>query len=168
MRVTYLDSTINERFPNFKRKMTYLGSGFYSSVYTDGKYAYKLCHFKSNYVAWLFDLRKNKLFDNPYVPKVYHIYVDKHERKCLVKMELLKEGPDGDMDEKSFKFELGILNYMTDSPKKMGKSLRNKVLRHIADFIRARRDARRRICLDMHGGNVMMRQKQIVITDPVA
>lgn len=167
MRVIQLKTTINGKFPNFRNKMDYIGHGAEAVVYSDGKYAYKLCNYSSNYVKWLLDLRKNKLLDNPYVPKVFAIYVDKHKKRCFVKMELLSSGRECKMYQISDDLHQKINGFYFKPAKKKRMTKKTVVLKQIADFISARERAGKLICLDMHSGNVMLRRKQLVITDPV-
>lgn len=167
MRVVYLKTTINGKFPNFRKKMQYLGNGAEAVVYTDGKFAYKCCNYSSNYVKWLLDLRKNKLLDNPYVPKVNTIYVDKHKKRCFIKMELLSAGKYNEMCRISDKMWVEVHDFYRSPTKKKRLNKKTIVLKQIADFIRQRESAGKLICIDLHSKNVMMRRKQLVITDPV-
>lgn len=167
MRVVYLKTTINQKFPKFSDKWVLLGAGIQAVVYSDRKYAYKHCRFNTNYVKWLLDLRKNKLLDNPYVPKVYKIYVDKNKKDCLVQMELLSPGHVDIMEEKSSWFEGVTIDLQDGDYHKKRLNRFEKVAKHVADFINKQERAGNTVCLDMHSGNVMMRRNQLVITDPV-
>lgn len=167
MKVVYLKTTIKQKFPRFQSKMTRLGAGIEAVVYSDGEFAYKSCRYNTNYVKWLLDLRKNKLLDNPHVPEVYTIYVDKHKKECLIKMELLKEGNYNKMCKESRIFEITVWKFLDKKIKRTRLTRLETVAKHLADFIHTTRMKSRRISLDMHSGNVMMRHKQLVLTDPV-
>lgn len=167
MRVVYLKTKIHHKFPRFRSKMKELGYGIQAVVYTDGEYAYKSCRFDTNYVKWLLDLRKKKLLDNPHVPKVYKIYVDKDKKDCLVQMEILSHGDHEEMWEESRVIQSKTENFQVGSNKKKRLTKLEKVTKQIADFISYQEGRGRLICLDMHGENVMLRNKKLVITDPV-
>jgi hypothetical protein len=167
MRVKYLKTTIRQHFPKFNERFREIGFGIEGIVFTDGKFAYKLCGFNTNYVRWLLDLRKNKLIGNPHVPEVYQIIVDKHKKDCLVKMELLYEDDDDVMWEESVKFENKFRAFRTKKHTKTKLSNYDMVAKHLADFVTRCEQSGNKICIDMHSGNVMRRHKQIVITDPV-
>lgn len=167
MRVKYLKSTIRQHFPNFNKRFVQIGSGVQGVVYSDGDFAYKLCRFNTNYVKWLLDLRRKKLIGNPHIPEVYEIYVDKHKKDCLVRMELLSSDEDDIMWDESIRFEEKFSQFEKKKTKKARLSNYDKVVVHLVDFISRKKKAGKKICLDMHSGNVMYRYNQIVITDPV-
>lgn len=167
MRVVYLKTTLKQKFPRFDTKMEQIGFGIQGVVYSDGEYAYKLCRYNTNYVRWLLNLRRNKLLDNPHVPEVYKIYVDKHKKHCLVQMELLSPGKERKMQKESYYLQCKINNFMCGKSKKTNLDNLDTVAKNVAEFIAKQERAGRPICLDMHFGNVMMRHKQLVITDPV-
>lgn len=167
MRVVYLKTTLKQKFPKFDEKWVTLGFGIQGVVYSDGKYAYKCCLFNTNYVKWLLDLRRNKLLDNPYTPKIHKIYVDKRKRECLVQMELLTPGKWDVMELVSDDMREKTEIFLWGHEKKPRKTKENIVLKQIADFVKKQERAGNNICLDLHGANVMMRRNQLVITDPV-
>lgn len=167
MKVVYLKNTINQKFPKFRSKMKRLGAGIQAVVYSDGEFAYKSCRYDTNYVKWLLDLRKNKLLDNPHAPEVYAIYVDKHKKECLIKMELLSEGKYNEMCKTAYRFEKTIRKFLDKGSKKSRLTRFETIAKHVADFISKNKKKSRVIGLDLHSGNVMMRHKQVVLTDPV-
>lgn len=167
MKVTYLKTTLNQKFPKFRQKMDHIGFGIHAHVYSDGSFAYKECQFDSNYVKWLLNLRQNKLLGNPHVPEVYEIFVDKKKEMCLVKMELLKAGNFEKTGRTGSTLQNKIYKITENEKRNSRKSTFDPVLQNLAEFIMKQERRGRRIALDLHGGNIMMRYKQMVITDPV-
>lgn len=167
MEVVYLNSTINQEFPRFRQKMVLLGMGIESMVWSDGKFAYKECKFSSNYIKWLLNLKENKLHDSPNIPEIHAIYVDKARKMCFVKMEILKFGRRRDMERLCDKFETKIFKFSSQKAKKTNISSLDKILNNLAMFLRKQEDSGAMISLDLHSENIMLRHKQIVITDPV-
>lgn len=167
MRVVYLKTTLKQKFPKFDKKWVQLGFGVQAVVYSDGNFAYKVCSFKTNYVKWLLNLRENKLLDNPHVPEVYKIYVDKHKKMCIVQMELLSHGDELAMAKTARKIRLETENFYVKKSKKPKMSNMDVVLKNLAEFLRKEEKKNTNVTLDFHGWNVMMRHKQYVITDPV-
>ena len=157
MRVYRMKSVLEDKFDFSKMKL--LGKGIEAYVYTDGKYAYKYLHYKSNYIKWLMYLRKNKIHTSQHVPKVYGIYVCSRGWHCVVKMELLRP-----MKDDECRICTGIyrkVDMLADSTAKSHRGI-NRVLRDIGLFVREYGAN-----LDIHGGNIMMRNNKYVITDPV-
>ena len=157
MKVVQLNKSVDEEF-NF-HKMKHLGNGIEANVYSDGKYAYKRLKYTSNYIKWLNYLKKTKVHTSRHVPKVYGIYIDKNKWTCVVKMEILRP-----MKDKEYEICDGLyhkVNTLADSKAKRHVGL-NRVLRNIGLFVREYGAN-----LDIHGGNIMMRNDKYVITDPV-
>jgi hypothetical protein len=162
VRVYHLDRSIKKIFGNLEKNFEYLGSGSFGDVYSDGKFAYKDCAFNSNYVKWLLFLRKNKQHKNPYAPKVISIYVEKSKKRCIVKMELLRHGPVMEMSKKCNKIFNTVIEFQEWGGEKKRMTKLDWISKNIADFL-----DKHKSCLDLHADNVMMRKKQLVITDPV-
>lgn len=156
MRVVNLKTSIKDKF-DFT-KMQFLGNGIEAHVYTDGQYAYKYVRYSSNYIKWLFFLRKHKVLNSQHVPKVKYIYVDPHRERCVVKMELLRP-LQGKEYEKLHGMYYKVVDLANSKKRHTGM---NRVLQNIGVFVN-----QYGANIDLHAGNFMMRGNKMVVTDPV-
>jgi hypothetical protein len=128
-----------------------MGSGKYASVYGNEKYPFVLKVFQkdSAYMRWLKFSLSNK--NNPYVPKIRGKVVKITPMVYAIRLEKLDRGYLTPEFEQEFeKWEMDP-NYKTSDP----------ALQQVFDFFEPNRKL-----LDLHGENVMMRGKQMVIIDP--
>ena len=156
-------ATFDRKYNEIDRNMRHIGSGCHAEVYSDGEYAYKLCYSRSKYIDWLLSLKKDGLHKSVYVPRIHSIYKNKNRHQVIVKMELLKHGPNREMHRESNSIHWQIMDRQSRGMKIPIKTKKDVVLQHLANFI-----IKKKACIDMHSGNIMIRGKnQIVITDPV-
>jgi hypothetical protein len=164
------------------KKMKFLGSGCYGSVYgaKDSDVVYKIGKVSSNkpYLSYIKVLAKQKKH-NPYTPKVYGVRYIKDQRGMtvfVVAMEKLTALPRDMYDVASYfegELEYGgnddskqdaekVLGIVRKVPKQLNEAM--SILRNAFDEAGGKWDAN----WDLHEGNFMMRGKQVVCTDPLS
>lgn len=163
MEIQYLKTSIESLEIDIQRNMKQIGYGIEAKVYSDGRYAYKICGYRSAYIGWLFFLKENGYENHPNVPKIEKIIVGKGGNRCVVMMELLKPINCDKLKKEYDTIEKTYDRYRAKPPKKVRKKL-NEVILSIRNFSKQRKNG---IILDMHLGNVMARGETLVITDPV-
>lgn len=146
-----------------------LGSGCYGCVYqhpTLPNVVAKIYDYDDAYDHYINWCTKNQ--KNPYVPKIYSIH--KCEKFTIVFLERLKEISLRTYMDWETKISPFLLN--TGSSRKKKNDLlstpilrRDKNLKSIIEFLLKSEDLYR---FDLHDGNIMLRGKQIVFTDPIA
>lgn len=141
---------LNDLFLNYGFKN--LGNGKYGSVYGNSKYQYVLKIFMkdSAYLKWISFSLKNQ--DNPYVPKIRGKVVKITPLFYAIRLEKLT--PTVELT-KSFDREYS--KWSCDNSYQTEDINLNKILKYFENH---------RKLLDIHSGNVMMRNDQPVITDP--
>lgn len=177
---------VAEKMIKAQGKYRAIGSGCYGTVYgsKDSKVVYKVGDADNNvgYLSFIKVLSKQKKH-NPYLPKVYGVRFikDKHGDEVFVvameRLEPLARGM-GDVcdwfedelvekdrwgsDTKKVEEALGVKKIV---PKPLGEAL--TVLRKAYELSQSGKRCDQ-ADWDLHGGNFMMRGKQIVVTDPLA
>lgn len=156
----------------------FMDSGAYGSVYgaKGSNVVYKIGNADDNegYLAFIKVLAKQKT-QNPFLPKVYGLRFIKDnegDHYFVVAMERLKELPRG-MGHVCDWFEdelRGSSSGGGTAEKMLGvKKSMPKPLKEALDVLRkAYKEGGSYVDWDLHRGNFMMRNKQIVVTDPLA
>lgn len=131
-----------------------LGSGKYASVYKNPKYPYVLKVFMKDaaYFKWLEFVLKNR--NNPYVPRIKGKVVKINDMFYAVRMEPLK--PAG-VAYRADEFMQHFKKWERNTSHRSGDRDIDDILKYFS---------KHKKLLDLHGENVMMRGKQLVIIDP--
>lgn len=151
-----------------------IGSGVYGTVYgcKDPKkdWVYKIGDVDSNggYLAWITELQKQKKH-NPYTPLIYGLryYEGAQGSAFVVAMERLKP----------LRHEYyGVLSVLSNQVRgssqlkdmqKLGIVVPKEFVQAVQMLMNARKSSGG-AGWDLHGGNLMLRGRQIVVTDPLA
>ena len=157
----------------------HIGSGVYGTVYgcKDKDWVYKVGDLSDNdgYLSYLTQL-SNLKEHNPFTPKIYGVrfYVGKYFSGFVVAMERLKPIPQrgrgkvwalSDFIEGNGSSDLKRVNDLSELGVKVEFP---KPLEEVIGLLRRAKKQSKWASWDLHMGNFMMRDRQLVITDPLA
>lgn len=130
-----------------------LGAGKYASVFGNKKYPYVIKVFMkdSAYIRWISFCLKNKT--NPYVPKIKGKVVKVTDLVYAIRLEKLEPFSRVQGSE----FMSHYYKWQNDPKYKSGDKDLDSVFEHFS---------KNKKLLDLHGENLMMRGKQVVVIDP--
>lgn len=154
-----------------------IGKGAYGLVYEHPQFSYifKIFYDDPDYFTYFNWARQHQ--NNPHVPKIKGKYIKINNKTYAVRMEKL-EPLHGNYDvikkyidpELQSKTKLNIANYSNVDKLSLYTNLsflkqNYPELYEVIDYVKSNFSL---ISQDLHGGNIMLRDEVIVITDPVA